>query len=272
MAYMKEKINGTCTDAAGEVAFVKKETGVFQFMAGLVIFTLIFAAASVLVGVVIRDRCESLLEARRTRPLSASAERLTVIIDAGHGGEDGGCFSGDVLEKDLNLLVSENIYDLCVFMGIPAEMTRTEDKLLYDMYGDLEDYTGKKKTYDLRNRLRFAAEKGGVYLGIHMNKFPMEQYSGLQVYYSANHSDSRLYAEKIQAYTREYLQPENSREIKKATRDIYVLSKAEQPAVLVECGFLSNSEELGLLTNGEYRKKLALELVCAVAETGGEAG
>jgi len=235
-------------------------------MAGLIIFTLIFTAASILIGVTLRNNFESYMDKKNAAPLASDSLFPTYIIDPGHGGEDGGCSSGDVLEKDLNLFVSENLYDIFTFMGIPAKMTRTEDKLLYDMYGDLTDYTGKKKAFDLRNRLRFATEEGGVYIGIHMNKFPEVKYSGLQVYYSPNHEESKLYADKIKSYTKSYLQPENEREIKKATSAIYILSKAEMPAVLVECGFLSNENELALLCDGEYRKKLALELFCAVSE------
>ncbi len=245
---------------------------VFEFMAGLIIFTLIFTSAAILIGVTLRNNFETLMERRRAEPMGSESVAVPIIIDAGHGGEDGGCSSGDVLEKDLNLLVSENIYEICAFMGVPAKMTRNEDILLYDMYGDLTDYTGKKKSFDLRNRLRFASEQGGVYLGIHMNKFPESRYSGLQVYYSPNHEDSRIYAEKIKAYTKEYLQPYNEREAKKAGSAIYILSKAEIPAVLVECGFLSNDEERALLCDGEYRKKLALELFCAVAQVNSSDG
>ncbi len=241
--------------------------GVFEFMAGMILFTVIFTAASILIGVTLRNNFESFIEKRNAEPISSDGSQYMLIIDPGHGGEDGGCSAGNVVEKDLNLSVGESIYEICRFMGVPAKMTRTEDVLLYDMYGDLSDYTGKKKAFDLKNRLRFATEEGTVYLGIHMNKFPQSQYSGLQVYYSPNHADSKAYADKIKEYNKEYLQPENAREVKKATSSIYILSKAQMPAVLVECGFLSNDEELSLLCDGEYRKKLALEIFCAVAET-----
>ncbi len=247
----------------------EKETtkkSMFEFMAGLILFTLIFTAASILIGVTLREHFSTLTDKRLATPLAAEATPL-IVIDAGHGGEDGGCSVGEVLEKDLNLMVSENIYDICRFMGVPAKMTRSEDRLLYDMYGDLSDYTGKKKTYDLKNRVRFASENGGVYLGIHMNKFPQSQYSGLQTYYSPNNEESRAYAEKIQEYVRAYIQNTNTREIKKADSSIYILSKTELPAVLVECGFLSNPEELSLLNSSNYRRSLALGIFCAVADT-----
>ena len=92
--------------------------------------------------------------------------------DPSHGGEDGGAVGdGGVTEKELNLAVSENIADLSMLFGVPYSMTRDCDKLLYDKYGELTDYTGKKKSLDLKNRLRSAEEEGAeVFLSIHMNK------------------------------------------------------------------------------------------------------
>ena len=99
-----------------------------------------------------------------------------------------------------------------------------------------------------------------------MNKFPQEQYSGLQVYYSPNHEESQKIASFIQSYTRTYLQPENEREIKKATSAIYLLHRIQSPAVLVECGFLSNPEEAEKLTTPDYQCQLACMVFAAVTE------
>jgi len=198
-----------------------------------------------------------------------SVESGTVfVIDAGHGGEDGGASSADgMLEKTLNLEIARNFADLAGLFGYNVRMTRTEDCLLYDLYDDLEDYTGYRKTYDLRNRLRLAKEwDGEMFISIHMNKFPMPQYKGLQVYYSSNHNDSQKIASFIQSYTRTYLQPENTREIKKATSAIYLLHRIQSPAVLVECGFLSNPEEAAMLASPEYRCQLAAVIFASAAE------
>ena len=89
-----------------------------------------------------------------------SAPIPLAVIDPGHGGEDGGASVAGIVEKDVNLAVSERLGDLCTFFGLPALLTRTEDEMLYDRYGDLSDYAGKQKTYDLRNRLRMAEESG----------------------------------------------------------------------------------------------------------------
>lgn len=195
--------------------------------------------------------------------------RPIIVIDAGHGGEDGGASGEDgTKEKDLNLLVAWALSDILTAAGYDVRMTRTTDCLLYDLYGDLTDYTGHKKTYDLRNRLRFTKEAGAdLLISIHMNKFPQSQYSGLQVYYSTNAPESRIVAGVIRNYTKQYLQPQNERETKAATSSIYLLHRCDIPAVMVECGFLSNEEELSRLKDETYRRQLALVIACATAES-----
>lgn len=200
---------------------------------------------------------------------AAAPSRPIIVIDAGHGGEDGGASGEDgTKEKDLNLLVAQSLADILTAAGYDVRMTRTDDRLLYDLYGDLTDYTGHKKTYDLRNRLRFTEEAGAdLLISIHMNKFPQPQYSGLQVYYSPTAPESRTVAEVIRNYTKLYLQPENERETKAATSSIYLLHRIQRPAVMVECGFLSNEEELSRLKDDTYRRQLALIIACAAAES-----
>ena len=99
-----------------------------------------------------------------------------------------------------------------------------------------------------------------------MNTFPEERYRGLQVYYSPNDDASALLAEKIQSSVRDQLQPTNDREIKKANGSIFILDRIKRPAVLIECGFISNSEECALLCNEEYRQKLTLSIFCGICE------
>lgn len=191
---------------------------------------------------------------------------FVVVIDAGHGGEDAGAVADDgTLEKSLNLEISRILFALCELNKTNAVMTRDEDTLLYDMYDDLEDYTGQKKLYDLKNRVRLTKEhEGAVFVSIHMNKFPLEKYYGTQVYYSGASPKSEPLARQIQDRARLYLQNENERKIKRAGTEIYVLSALDCPAVLVECGFLSNQEELLRLKTDSYRAKLALTIFSAV--------
>jgi N-acetylmuramoyl-L-alanine amidase len=191
-----------------------------------------------------------------------------IVIDPGHGGEDGGAsVDGGIHEKDLNLLISQTLYDMLKLAGFNPAMTRTEDVLLYDMFSDSNDYTGKKKMFDLKNRLRFAnVNDAAIFISVHMNKFPQSSARGLQMYYSPNNEDSKKLAEMIKGYTKQYIQPENTREIKKAGSNIYLLKRLEMPSVLIECGFLSNADECAQLTDAAYRKQLAAAIFAAVSE------
>lgn len=230
------------------------------------VFALLFTAASFLVGSVALRYANDYFY-HTASSISQSSDSVLIVIDPGHGGEDGGASAGEVLEKDLNLTISEELSDLYTVFGYPVLLTRREDTLLYDHYGELEDYTGRKKAYDLRNRLRIAEESGAsLYLGIHMNRFSDARYKGLQVYYSAADPGSKAAAEKIQSYAKAYLMPDNARQTKKATDSIYILHRIHMPAVLVECGFLSSPEELALLTTPAYQQKLSAAIFAASAE------
>ncbi len=191
-----------------------------------------------------------------------------VLIDPGHGGEDGGAVGADgTVEKELNLMIGDNVRDILALFAVPAELTREGDHMLYDYYNDLDDYTGRRKTYDLRNRLKIAENSGAeLYLGIHMNKFPDPQYHGLQVYYSPNHGNSESAAGMLRQYAVTFLPAAGEREIKRATSAIYILHRITMPAVLVECGFLSNEAECTLLNTADYRRGMG----CVIAAAGME--
>ena len=195
------------------------------------------------------------------------------VIDPGHGGEDGGASNatGAVVEKTLNLAVAERIAAAAKLFGHDCILTRTDDRLLYDAYHDLPEYRGKKKTYDLRNRLRMA-ENAALFVGIHMNKFPEPRYHGLQVWYSPNDPKSADYAAFVQSYVKSTLQPDNERAVKKATSSIYLLHRLRCPAILVECGFLSNETECAALATPAYQIALSAVLLAAIAECAGANG
>jgi N-acetylmuramoyl-L-alanine amidase len=124
-----------------------------------------------------------------------------------------------------------------------------------------------KKSADIRNRIEIGnAQENNVFISIHQNKFPIEKYSGLQVYYSANNENSELLAQTIQANNALYIQPKNTRQIKKAGRNILLLHKLRCPAVLVECGFLSNANEEKLLSTSEHQNKLAFLIFSSVIQ------
>ena len=188
----------------------------------------------------------------------------TVIIDAGHGGEDSGAIGIDgCLEKHLNLSVATELEILLKSQGINTRLTRTEDILLYDRNSD---YQGHKKSQDMAARIKISQEySNAVFVSIHMNSFPQSQYSGLQVYYSPNSPNSKILADKVQKLTVINLQPENNRQIKLGT-DIYILENINHPAILIEGGFISNPNECELLNSQQYRKRLCMVIFSAILQ------
>ncbi|MBR3894567.1 MAG: N-acetylmuramoyl-L-alanine amidase [Clostridia bacterium] len=194
-----------------------------------------------------------------------SPKPFTVVLDAGHGGEDGGAVSDSGLfEKDLNLSIALSLRDLLEANGIDVVMTRTTDTLLYDR--DV-DYHGRKKALDLAARRKIAEEtENAVFVSIHMNAYPLSQYRGLQVWYSPNDPHSQELAEIIQSNAHSMLQPENDRKIKSATSGIYLLHHLKCPAVLVECGFLSNAADADALSSPDYRNQVAFLIFLSILE------
>ena len=145
-----------------------------------------------------------------TKAASAAPQYPVVIIDAGHGGEDGGASgSNGTLEKDLNLEMAFILRDMLTSNGVSVIMTRTEDVLLYDRS---IDYHGRKKQLDLKARLQISDDNpGAVFVSIHMNAFPQKQYSGFQVYYPQGSEESKALADIIQNTVKALLQPDNLR-------------------------------------------------------------
>lgn len=186
-----------------------------------------------------------------------STHKKCIVIDPGHGGEDGGTVGvNGILEKDLNLSLSEVLGLMLEFSGYEVVQTRKEDKLLYDIN---DDYHGRKKVLDLKGRLEIAQNTApDIFIGIHMNAFPEQKYSGLSVYYSKNDQRSKIAAEILRANVISTLQPQNKRELKAANSNIYILNRITCPAILVECGFLSNAEECEKLSSYDYRRELSL--------------
>ena len=199
---------------------------------------------------------------QETEPQNPPALRA-VVIDPGHGGEDGGTQSDSgVYEKDLNLTVALLLRDILEANGVPVVMTRDEDVLLYDRNGN---HQGHKKQMDLASRLSTARHtEDCLFISIHMNSFPQSQYHGLQVWYGKEDPLSAEIAADIQSTVRALLQNDNARRTKAATDSIYLLKQLKSPAVLVECGFLSNPEEAERLSDPVYQQQLALAIASAI--------
>ena len=187
-----------------------------------------------------------------------------IIIDAGHGGEDPGAVATNgVLEKDLNLQISLEIGKALEEKGYIVVYTRTDDRLLYK---EDENIKGIRKISDLKNRCKIAERyPGSIFVSIHMNSFGSSNYSGLQVYYSSSNQESQNLANSIQNKVVNDLQKTNNR-VPKSGKDMYILENVSNTAVLVECGFITNNEELKKLSEKEYQKQLSFSIVCGIIE------
>lgn len=195
----------------------------------------------------------------------AAARELppVVVIDAGHGGEDGGARScTGVQESGINLEIALRVNDLMHFLGMQTRMIRTTDCAVYT---EGARTIAEKKVSDIHNRVRMVEETPGALLvSIHQNNFPEGKYRGAQVFY-AKTDGSRELAEQTQRYLAAQVDPNNRRECK-AAQDIYLLKHASCTAILVECGFLSNPGEEALLREAGYQKKLAAAICCSVID------
>ena len=187
--------------------------------------------------------------------------RVCIIIDAGHGDPDGGAVScTGVYESGINLQISQRLQDLLRLLGYETMMTRTTDSSVYT-HGDT---IGEKKVSDLKERARMVdAQENAVLLSIHQNHYSDGRYSGAQMFW-ANTDGSRELAEALQKAFVTHLNPGSSRAAKKC-QGIYLMEHVQCPAVLVECGFLSNPAEEAKLRDDAYQKKICCVIVCSLS-------
>ncbi len=190
----------------------------------------------------------------------------TIIIDPGHGGEDGGAVGVDgIYEKNINLSISQKLKNLLEASGYKIIMTRNEDKATYDIdSGTLR----QKKRSDLRNRLELIksnTNEDTIFVSIHQNKFSDSQYCGSQIFYSKNNPLSQSLASYIKTAITGLIQPDNTRETKPADKSIFLLHNAHIPAVIVECGFLSNNTEAHKLLDENYQNQIAFCVFCGIS-------
>ena len=194
-----------------------------------------------------------------TRPVEG---RHTLIIDPGHGGVDGGATScTGILESRFNLEIGLRLEAFLQFLGCRTVMIRRED---ISVYTEGETIAGKKAS-DLKQRVKMVeAENDAVLLSIHQNYFPQAQYSGAQTFYAGT-SGSQSLAKAMQAAFTRYLDPIRPRQ-EKMSSGVYLMEHVSCPAVLIECGFLSNPREEAQLRSSDYQKKLAVIIGCSTAE------
>ena len=194
-------------------------------------------------------------------PTFARMTQQTLIIDPGHGGEDGGAVSvSGKSESQINLAIALELDQLMGFYGVPTVMTRSTDVSIHDPEAST---LREKKVSDLHNRVaRIEETEHAVLLSVHQNTFPDGKYHGAQVFYS-NGELSQPLAQLTQETLRDALDPGNTREAKPIPDSVYLMNHITCPAILVECGFLSNAEEDLLLQSGAYQTKLASALAAS---------
>ena len=173
--------------------------------------------------------------------------KKVILIDAGHGGWDPGMIGGDnILEKNTNLQISAKLQAILEQSGAFVINTRVQDEAL-----------GERKRSDMRSRREVAdTGKADIMISIHQNSFPDERARGAQVFYYNLSEESKRLAECIQSELKDFVQTSNHRE-PKANSSYYILKATSIPAVIVECGFLSNPEERRDLDDPEYQERIA---------------
>ena len=199
-------------------------------------------------------------------PVSAKPEmRSEIIIDAGHGGVDSGALGlYGIVEKDINLSISLKLADMLDAMGFKTTLVRGKDESIHDPDANT---IRKKKNTDLKNRLNLMNKNpSSITVSIHQNIFEESKYSGAQMFYGTENPESETLAEGLQYNFRKYLQPENSRVIKKAGSNLYLMQNVLSPAVLCECGFLSNPEEAHKLADSDYQDMVAFTIAVSLVE------
>ena len=179
----------------------------------------------------------------------------TIIIDAGHGGEDGGAVSNNgISEAEINLKIALKLQQLLEQSGSNVVLTRSDNNAIYDID---KKTLREKKNSDIRNRVKIGNNSSAdIFVSIHLNKIPENQYYGWQTFFKDGNEDGKRLANCIQNNLNETIQKDN----------VYIIKHVEIPTVIVECGFLSNHEEEKQLQQAEYQTKLAWGIYNGIME------
>ncbi len=183
---------------------------------------------------------------------SLPSSEHTIILDAGHGLPDGGAIANDgTNEESINLSIILKLQKLLESSGSTVILTRSDENGIYD------SNSSNKKRSDLNNRIKIANEsKSEIFISIHLNKIDLSSCSGWQTFYQKNNDNSKKLAGFIQNNLNSSIEKNNKREILPLTGK-FIMDNLKIPTVTVECGFLSNNEELQNLKNEQYQERLA---------------
>ena len=192
---------------------------------------------------------------------SSVQQTAPLILDAGHGGEDGGAVSlTGTPESQINLAIVLKLRDIMGLYGVDPTLLREEDISLHDSGADT---LREKKRSDLKNRVAAIEEVEDVTLiSIHQNTYPGSRYHGAHIFYAPTEGSKAL-AEHFQNSIKTALQPDNERAVKRIPDTVYIMNHVSCPAVLIECGFLTNPEEEAMLRDEDYQRKLSAIIAAA---------
>ncbi len=197
--------------------------------------------------------------------VQTNMNKKVIVLDAGHGGIDGGCVSvNGVAEKGINLSIVQTLRDSLDILGFDVVCTREDDRSIHD--SGVEGIA-KQKLSDMKNRLDIINRyDDALVVSVHQNQFVDPRYSGAQMFYAKENDDSRRLAECMKKQFVALLQPSNERETKPVGKEMYLIHNAKSPALMVECGFLSNPDEAKLLESADYQKKVAFTILTGLEE------
>ena len=200
-----------------------------------------------------------------TAEIAAMAEQIPIlIIDAGHGGADGGASTEDgVLESDINLAIAGKLNALAHLYGVNTVMTRETAEIDYPAEADT---IAKQKVYDQKNRVALInSYPEGILISIHQNFYPDSRPMGAQVLYGHT-TEGEAFGKLLHENLVTTLDPDNRRVASPIDDNIYLMRNAMCTAVLVECGFLSNPQEAALLNSTAYQNKISVVLLASYLE------
>ncbi len=216
-----------------------------------VLWSLLFVSAGLLVGVAL-----GINPILRTFGLTTQNRKMCVVVDAGHGLPDGGAVgAAGTIEQKINLEVSKKVQEVLVGKGIKVIMTRNAENCLCEESGAKTLREMKKE--DMNERLKIIKKSDAdLFVSIHMNHFDQPQVNGLRLFYDKSHPETKELAELMQARMSE-VTGAKMYAVKTADQSLFLMKNPPVPALLVECGFISNPEEEKKLNDEDYQSRLA---------------
>ena len=213
-----------------------KTKRLFEILIFLIAFSVVSVCISLPVAIPVMER-----------------QKIAFLIDAGHGLPDGGAVAVDgTKEQALNLSIAEKLFEK--FPDGTALLTRRDEQGIYTSGMSIRE----KKISDMKERIRIADEHpSAMIVSVHMNTFPNSSVHGFQVFFKKDDTSSKALAETIQQHVNENLQPDHPKTAKPIAANLYLFSKTKNPAILVECGFMTNQNDLAKLKDETYQQKIA---------------